>query len=61
VVARSFAPRPFRQLAHNADLRSSLSSRILALNYRLFHDTQAVTEWDRFLTQVVAKAAEEAE
>eukprot|EP00752_Nemacystus_decipiens_P009838 g8776.t1 len=49
------------QLAHNIDVRSSLSSRILALNYRLFHDTQAVSEWDTFLAQVVDKARRDVE
>ena len=49
-------PPPYTQLAHSIDVRSSLSSRILALNYRLFHDTQAVSEWDKFLAQVVEKA-----
>lgn len=49
-------PPPYTQLAHNIDVRSSLSSRILALNYRLFHDMQAVSEWDKFLAQVVEKA-----
>lgn len=55
------SPPPPPQLAHNVDVRSSLSSRILALNYRLFHDTQAISEWDKFLAQVADEARSEAD
>jgi hypothetical protein len=29
-----------------------MRNRILAVNYRLFNDDAAITEWDRFLTAV---------
>jgi hypothetical protein len=40
-------------VAHNPTLRSRLVSRILASNYRLFEDREAIVQWDHFLTTVV--------
>lgn len=40
-------------VAHNPTLRSRLVSRILASNYKLFEDADAIEQWDAFLTAVV--------
>lgn len=48
------------QVAHNPQLRSRLVSRILASNYRLFQDQDAIAEWDRFLTTAVQRSNSQA-
>ena len=41
------------KLAHNPSARAKIASRILASNYKLFNDQQAIIEWDRFLSSVL--------
>jgi predicted O-linked N-acetylglucosamine transferase (SPINDLY family) len=49
------------RLAHNTAARQALSSRILALNHKLFEDPRAVREWERFFTTVAKCGNKEGE
>jgi predicted O-linked N-acetylglucosamine transferase (SPINDLY family) len=49
------------RLAHNTAARQAISSRILALNHKLFEDPRAVREWERFFTTVAQCGAKESE
>ena len=44
-------------MTHSSGARTAMRSRILAVNYRLFKDTEAIAEWERFLTLSVATSS----